>query len=115
MSDHNQLEQQIKRALRKVPRVRKVFLIIELWLKVVFYKACNFCPRTHIHWIGAPRPKRRERLFFVTVIFGAMAALETNQFLLWSIFWGWMTSVYVIVQSVLSLIPRKEHHWVGKE
>ena len=60
--------------------------------------------RARIHWIGGVRPRRRERLLFVFIVFAPMLILELNHQLLWAVSWGGAASVFVIVHSFRKLI-----------
>lgn len=114
MSDQNPLDQRIKRALSKLSKIRKIFLLIELWLKVVAYEAYNARPRAHVHWIGPKRPRRPERLFIAVVYVWAIVLLEAHQLLVWSVIWGSLSSMFVVTRSFAMLRSKKSDRWTIK-
>ena len=112
MSDQSQLDQQIRRALKKIPKIRKIFFLIELWLRVGSYKTYNSRARSEVHWLGSHRPRRPERLFIVVVYAWAIVLLEADQFLIWCIVWGALVAIFVITKSFAMLVPKRKQSWV---
>lgn len=112
MNNSDQAEQRIKRALKKISKIRKLFLLAELWLRVAVYKIYYTHSRARVHWIGPKRPRRPERIFIIVVLIWAIVLLETEQFKLWSIIWGSLTSFFVIFKSFAMMFQKKSDRWV---
>lgn len=69
--------------------------------------ARSYRPRARVHWMGrANRPRRPERAFMVFTFLGAILFLPAEQLLLWSVGWGSVVSMFVIVRSVGMVMQR---------
>lgn len=72
-----------------------------------------FRARAHIHWIGRySRPRRLERALFLLLFFLGMFALETEQFMFWSIAWGGTMAIFLSLVTLYRLVPHKRAHWI---
>ena len=112
-----QLNQRARRALRKLPKYRKVILYIELSIRVLVYKmrSLRTRPRARVHWAGhAHRPRRPERILFVVLFFASMLIFEPREYMLWAILWGGGAAIFVNLCAINSLLPRRKRHWVGR-
>lgn len=113
-----QLNQRARRALRKLPKTRKMILYLELSFRVFIYelrsKIRRIRPRARAHWLGGNRPRRLERALIFTVILGAVPVLEFDQYLLWCAAWGGGAAVFINLNAASKLIPRKRYHWAGR-
>ena len=99
----------------KLSRIRAPWrrLLVSLFLSSLVFMGRFKSSRSYMHWIGhAHRPRRLERLLSVFLLFIAMVFLEPRQYVLWCAVWGGAASLFVILQSVRKLAPRKQFHWV---
>jgi hypothetical protein len=69
--------------------------------------------RARVHWIGRyRRPRRRERLLFLLMFLISMLTLSVRQFLFWSVMWGGVMAIFLNLNVIYWLLPRKRAHWV---
>ena len=101
----------INSALSSLSKVAQVLILVYVW--VVLFSITLRCafnsipPRSSVHWIGRlRRPRRLERHLFVVLLFLPLILFEPRQYLLWSVAWGGVASVFVIVLSSLRLLSK---------
>lgn len=71
--------------------------------------------RARVHWIGDQhRPRRHERALSFFLLIGGMLFLEPREYILWVALWGGGLAIFINLQAVYLLIPRKQYHWMGK-
>ncbi len=64
--------------------------------------------RTHAHWIGShSRHTPWEYLLFALLFLGAMVILDSAAFAFWATLVGGATSLFVVMTTIYTLIPRK--------
>lgn len=85
----------------------RTYLILRLLVLLVSYRLSKLSPRARAHWMGRTnRPRRPERAFMVFTFLGAILFLPAEQLLLWSVGWGSIVSLFVIVRSVAMIAQR---------
>lgn len=101
--------------MNKLPLIRsrwkRVFL--GFYLSWLIFLGKFQSSRARVHWVGSQvRSRRLERVLGILLLCGAIIILEPREYILWSIWWGGLASMFVIWQSVRILIPEKESNWV---
>lgn len=87
--------------------------LLHIYLTSLIFATKYTSARARIHWIGGHgRPRRPERALGFFLIFGGMLALETQQYLLWSITLGGGLAIFLNLYTVYRLIPRKQYYWI---
>src|ERR1044072_8529496 len=98
----DQLNQQIRRTLKRLPKTRKVLLYLRLLIRVTLFRASRRLmawfkrPRSRAHWVGSQRRRRLERPMIILLFLCAILFLEPRQFATWAATWGGLTSVAYI-------------------
>ncbi len=89
-------------------------LIVSLYLSFLIFVGRHYTRRSRIHWIGAHRrPRRPERSLFAVCFLGSIFLLGSEQYILWSIMWGGMLSIFLNLYVVYRFLPRKRAHWLS--
>lgn len=98
----------------KLSRVRSPWhrlLLSALLLFLIFFGSFKTSSRARIHWLGHRR-RRPERALFSTIMISSIAFFELGEYMIWAVIWGGMLSIFVTLNSIYILIPRKRAHWV---
>lgn len=99
----------------KLYRIRSYWrrLAMHIFVACLSFIARHASPRARVHWLGRHhRPRRPERMLLVTLLFFSMAIFEPREYMLWSVTWGGALSIFVTLNSIYLLLPRKRAHWV---
>lgn len=73
----------------------------------------KFSSRSHIHWVGRYRRRRRpERALFALVFLGTLLAAGPERHITWMTAWGGMLAIFLDLLMVYLAFPRKRAHWV---
>lgn len=109
-SDHQQ-NPRIKRVLKKLTKIQKLFFWLRLLLWLVVYRARQYMvglfvrPRSRAHWIGKrSRLQRPERAFIVIMFAIAIILLEPYEYAVWATVIGGFTALMVPVISFRYLL-----------
>lgn len=69
--------------------------------------------RARVHWIGDHRRvHRRERALAMLLFLSALICLTPEDVAFWSALAGGMMSIFVVLDTIYRLFPRKRAHWI---
>jgi hypothetical protein len=119
MSNDPHLNQRIKRVLKKLTKIQKLFFWFRLLLWLVAYRARRYMaglfvrPRSRVHWAGRrQRLPRPERSFIFLVFAIAIVLLKPREYAVWATISGGFTAMMVPFISLQYLLRA---HWVRSE
>ena len=76
-------------------------------------------PRARAHWIrSAGRPRRLERILFITGVFAALFTFNARGYEVCAILWGSAASIFVIVRSIYKVTTHRKTYssnWMNSE
>lgn len=110
--------QRIKRALKRLAKLHKIFFCFRLagWL-IIYRIRCMVArlttsPRGRIHWAGGHRrPRRRERHVIALSCLSILAVSQKLD-LIWSVELGGTIALFLVFYSIYKVFPRKRYHWI---
>lgn len=119
MNSDDQLDHEIEAGLRRMSKMQKATLYVELLFRLAVFNFIRWWkyskPRSRVHWLGHQhRPRRLERPLLLTIITIAPLVLEIDQYLLWLSLWGGGVAVVIPLYAAYRQVPQKRYHWAGR-
>ena len=114
--NNDQLNQQIKRVLEKLTKIKKLFLCIGFFFWVIASRARHFMvgpfvsQHSRVHWLDTHRRARRLERSLLYLLFPlAMLLLEPREYATWAAVFGCFTAMTVPLISLRYLLRA---YWV---